>query len=269
MALAKLGMMDDALQQIKYAVQQEPDKSAPLSMLASTYQVSGKIDECVSTYKQYMEKFPGESDISVVRALVASLEKVSQSQKDVIARNPGAATAGDYLAFVTAQSKVRWKKNNGSIKVYIASGSGVKNFMPAFEKAMRQSFADWVAGTGGVVSIQYVGSKDDADIDCFFTDNYAQVSSLAEGGETKMLYDSTGTFRHCSIAILTAHATDNLPPSENEIKGVCLHEIGHSLGLTGHSPNAGDIMYCSETEFESKRPQLSARDLATLKKLYG
>jgi predicted Zn-dependent protease len=250
-------------------VQLEPAKSAPLSMLASVYQSKGQVDEAIDTYKQYLDKFPNESDVTWVRSLIANLQKVSDSQKAVIASHPGADKANDYLPFCTEQSKVRWRKNHGPVKVYIQSGSGVKNFQPAFEKSLRESFSDWVTGTGGVVSVLYVSSKREADIDCLFTDNFGQVSSLAEGGETKMLYDSDGNFEHCSIVLLTAHATDTLPPSENEIRGVCLHEIGHSLGLTGHSPNASDIMYCSETDVESKRPQLSSRDLATLKKLYG
>ncbi len=84
-----------------------------------------------------------------------------------------------------------------------------------------------------------------------------------------MTWTTDGNMSHCTIVLLTAHAADNLPPSVNEIKGVCLHEIGHALGLNGHSPNSNDIMYCSETGSESRRPQLTVRDLATLKKLYG
>ena len=268
-ALSKLGLMDEAIAQIKCAVEQEPDKASPLSMLASTYQGAGQLDNALSAYRLYMQKFAGESDVSFVRALVDDLDKVATIQKEVLAKNPGAANASDYLAFITARAKVRWIKNGTPVKVFIASGKGVRNFTPGFEKALRDSFAEWVSGTGGVLPIKFVGCKDQADIDCFFTDNFGQVSSLAEGGETVMLYDTAGSFKHCSIALLTAHATDSLPPSENEIKAVCLHEIGHALGLTGHSPSAADIMYCSETDQEARHPKLTARDLATLKKLYG
>ena len=268
-ALAKLGQRSEAIEHIKLAVQMEPDKASPLSMLASVYQSNGQLDESISAYKQYLSKFPNESDATLVKALIHDLAKVLSSQQEVIAHNPGVEKAQDYLAFCTANEKVRWKKNGGAVKVYIQSGSGVKNFKPGFDKVLRESFNDWVTGTGGVVSIKFVNSKSDADVDCMFTDNFGQVSSLAEGGETQMHFDSIGGFSHCSIVLLTAHATNTLPPSENELREVCLHEIGHSLGLTGHSPNANDIMYCSESEVETKRPQLTARDLATLKRLYS
>jgi predicted Zn-dependent protease len=145
----------------------------------------------------------------------------------------------------------------------------VKNFYPAFDKGLHDAFTEWVKGMGGAISIQYVKSKQESNIDCFFTDNFSQVHSIAEGGEAQLTWTNDGNFNHCTIVLLTAHAADNLTPSVNEIKGVCLHEIGHALGLNGHSPNSDDIMYCSETNNESKIPQLTARDLATLKKLYG
>ncbi len=265
--LAKLGQKAEAVEHIKRAVQLDPKSASPLSMLASVYQSNGQLEESIATYTDYMNKFPNESDITFVKTLVNDLSKVLAAQKAVIASNPGADTAQDYLVFCTAKEKVRWETR--AIRVYIAPGSGVKNFQSGFDKVLRESFADWVNGTGGLISIQYVNSKSDSDVDCFFTDNFGQVHSLAEGGETQMRFDSTGSFKHCSIVLLTAHATNTLAPTENELREVCLHEIGHSLGLAGHSPDANDIMYCSESEVETKRPQLTARDLATLKRLYS
>ena len=43
------------------------------------------------------------------------------------------------------------------------------------------------------------------------------------------------------------------------------HEIGHALGIWGHSPNAQDALYSSQV---SDPPGISARDINTLKKVY-
>ena len=47
---------------------------------------------------------------------------------------------------------------------------------------------------------------------------------------------------------------------------VARHEIGHAIGLWGHSPNPNDIMYFSQV---SKAPLISSRDLRTLYRVYG
>lgn len=43
------------------------------------------------------------------------------------------------------------------------------------------------------------------------------------------------------------------------------HELGHALGIWGHSPNQNDIMYYSQTR---NIPNISPRDLNTLIKIY-
>jgi predicted Zn-dependent protease len=47
---------------------------------------------------------------------------------------------------------------------------------------------------------------------------------------------------------------------------VARHEIGHAIGLWGHSPNPDDIMYFSQV---NKAPLISSRDLRTLHRVYG
>ena len=43
------------------------------------------------------------------------------------------------------------------------------------------------------------------------------------------------------------------------------HELGHALGIWGHSPEEGDALYFSQV---SNPPQISTRDINTLKKIY-
>jgi hypothetical protein len=48
------------------------------------------------------------------------------------------------------------------------------------------------------------------------------------------------------------------------LENVVAHELGHALGLLGHSPNKNDMMY-SQTDENSK---LTQRDINTIQKLY-
>jgi len=48
---------------------------------------------------------------------------------------------------------------------------------------------------------------------------------------------------------------------------ILLHEMGHALGLTGHSPHPRDVMYKYVTQ--ETRARLTPRDRTTLRELYS
>jgi predicted Zn-dependent protease len=67
------------------------------------------------------------------------------------------------------------------------------------------------------------------------------------------------------------------PPEipEHTLAGIFMHEVGHALGLFGHSDKPNDLMYPAEIQPAAKgRPALihfapvSTRDINTLKKIY-
>lgn len=53
--------------------------------------------------------------------------------------------------------------------------------------------------------------------------------------------------------------------SQADTEATARHELGHGLGIWGHSPVETDVMYDTQTR---QNPQISARDLNTLKRLY-
>lgn len=55
--------------------------------------------------------------------------------------------------------------------------------------------------------------------------------------------------------------------SKDEIKKTALHEIGHALGMNGHSSNSADIMYAAISPKQTS--YLNGRDRATINRLYG
>ena len=54
---------------------------------------------------------------------------------------------------------------------------------------------------------------------------------------------------------------------DGELLKVTLHEIGHAIGILGHSNSINDIMYYSTASTKGTSPSL--RDIDTVNKLYG
>jgi predicted Zn-dependent protease len=79
--------------------------------------------------------------------------------------------------------------------------------------------------------------------------------------------DSEGIARG-TITLLTVPLSPELPMTENRMRTVCLHEIGHALGLGGHTTNPDDIMFYTSSLADVAK-HLSDRDRATLVRLYS
>src|SRR5690606_2112376 len=66
--------------------------------------------------------------------------------------------------------------------------------------------------------------------------------------------------------LVTARRQDGRLADLHDVHGTMLHEVGHALGLLGHSPDPGDVTHA----YGPAGPAvLSARDRATLRALYA
>ncbi|CAM6000051.1 unnamed protein product [Sphagnum balticum] len=152
------------------------------------------------------------------------------------------------------------------LKVYIASGEGVPGFMPQYADFLKAALDAW-ANASHVLTWQKVDAPKDADITCNWVAEMAKTNgaSLVEAGraESTALGHEIKSSRIviCTVAVAGADVTDDT------MKYVCMHEVGHGLGLIGHSPFPSDVMFYSERQ--TKSDGLSNRDKATMAKLYA
>jgi predicted Zn-dependent protease len=130
--------------------------------------------------------------------------------------------------------------------------------------SVRDGILDWTdVASPGVPSFEFVEDKGDADIPIVW-------AAEPDGGWyiAFCAYEGLGQARRLSVShiLVTGRWQDGRLADLHDVHRVLLHEMGHALGLMGHSPDSGDIMGGPPREDVAG---LSQRDRTTLKMLYA
>lgn len=200
--------------------------------------------------------------------------------------------AEDYFAQATRSGIVRWPAQRMPIRVFIKDGSRVPGYQSEFNGILRQSFEDWSRASGGLVRFDTASSADQADIICTWIADPQLLTNKAEAGEAHIYgkrasaadpsVDAASAntaagnagrgstdINRGTILLLTQPLSSGLPVTRNSIRLLCLHEIGHVLGLTGHTIVPSDIMFYSAVSYKDEWRYLSPRDAKTITRLYS
>ena len=126
-----------------------------------------------------------------------------------------------------------------------------------WQKAMQQAVQDWQP----YVALTLVNSAQNADIRISPTPP-RQKSGRVRSAETRYsLYisDQKTLAHRVEIYIRSSQTSQYLSAAAR-------HELGHALGIWGHSLNPADVMYFSQVKAP---PAISARDINTLVQVYS
>lgn len=175
------------------------------------------------------------------------------------------AMKDNYLGSFAKQGLTRWPASSMPLKVYVELASQVKGFRTEFPEILKKAFDEWQSASEDKVKFIFIDSDKNAQIVCRWTDDKSELMSVKEGGNTVLVPDDDGILS-VDMKILTLPPPGAQIASTNYMTRVCLHEVGHALGITGHSPQREDVMY--PTVFPNDAAQLSMRDKNSMVELY-
>lgn len=151
------------------------------------------------------------------------------------------------------------------IKVYVAPFRWYEKSKQqesySYNQMVYDAFDTWSQLSGGLVRFQNVANLDSSQIDI----SWRRVDRHSLGHCQYMINQQALVYSaeiKIGISDGLVHAQYN---DMGEVKHTILHEIGHALGLIGHSDGPDDIMYVPH---QYGVTQVSARDIETLKMLY-
>jgi tetratricopeptide (TPR) repeat protein len=248
---------DQAGIHLQKALSISPDDKSALEDMGSYYQQTGDFKQAVVYFQKYLKLYPDAVDAATIKGLADKLKSMKMATVD--------PSAKDYYADGTQGNFHRFS-GVAPLKVYIAPGEGVPGFMPQYADFLKAALDVW-ANASQVLTWQKVDDPKAADITCKWVAEMAKTdgASLVEAGraESSAMGHEIKNSRIviCTVAVAGADVTDDT------MKYVCMHEVGHGLGLIGHSPFPDDVMFYSERQ--TKSDGLSDRDKATMAKLYA
>ena len=272
-ALLNQNRAEEALSYYEKAASLDPQSEAVYGGWSAAYGALGRLQDSLRINNQLLAKFPNSKMYSKYKNQADNIKE----EIDRLARNNSMVSANgaetsiksdNYLNDSNGLHTNSWRRYGKPISVCLQSGAKLRNWKPGYIAIMEEAFSKWTDSSDGLVRFSFVDDPTEAQIVCGWTDDLNQTSLKKGGelGETRTLVTIKGDLVKANITMLTLSPFDSSPLSEDLIRLTALHEVGHSLGICGHSSNASDIMYFAALAAHS--PELSSRDGATLQALY-
>ncbi len=180
----------------------------------------------------------------------------------------------NYIEVAAMKGQItRWNVNKMPINIFYAYNKKDPTHKPFFLAAVQRSFNLWAKHTEGKLKVKTTNKRDEAQVVIIFKSG---IDNKAPAGKKKKKFISGLTTPHIKNGVLeyfdimfSTLKIDGSPYLETEFYATALHEVGHALGIMGHSSVKGDIMYpVAHNAKDFSSIKLSERDINTIKLLY-
>ena len=215
------------------------------------------------TFALYVNELPDD----IYFENIYTPEKRLAEKRAIINQKVGENYIDSVLSFGTL---VRWNPESFPLKVYVDMPENVPEFhLPEIKNAFKR----WEDATQGFISFVYTDNQDEANIVCSYPENFQRVcesNRTSNASRQYFTYDKDGNIVRSNIELTTKDCNDEVYP-QDLIYAIVLREIGHSLGLRGHSGQfSSNILYYPEANKDhGVRPVINRADINTLRLIYS
>lgn len=257
-----------AVQKLTIASRQDPSNPEVFFALGLAYAQNLQLAQAKSAFEAVLKLTPLASPLGqkayknmgiVSRAMMSSQGNEAKANQiaGVLKK-----TGDNYLGSTISAGKiVHWELSRMPLLVYVGSGAGVDGWSQDMQASVYSGIREWEAATNYKIRFKQVRDPGQANIKIRWQRNF----NHGKVGENP--FESIGDTIVRSDVTIATHIDPNGPVlNSSEIKQIATHEIGHALGLQGHSPYEGDIMYYMMNPAQSGVP--TARDKKTVALLY-
>jgi tetratricopeptide (TPR) repeat protein len=259
LAQMQLANLDEAISEFHLSLKYVPTMIEAMLNLAECYRLQDKLDQSIEWYQNYLELRPNDASVRQTLETVMKHSKLPASEK----------FGSNYLREAIASEMNRWPKGKKIIAVYFDRSTKVPGFRNEFIGVMRDCLTEWSNALGGRIQFTESPLERNADLVCrwIYQPKLGRNDLLLNERGNATLTAHRGEIFHATIKLLTAPSLIGSDVSEDVVRKTCLHEIGHALGIAGHSPNNTDVMFYL-VESPTVQTHLTDRDKQTIAKLY-
>jgi predicted Zn-dependent protease len=167
---------------------------------------------------------------------------------------------------------IRWSLSSMPLKYFVQCDKDTPNY---YYEQIDSAFKDWQRESDEIVKFQKINNPTNANIIISFKGTAPAYNQNTEYkiALTSPIIENEIILKRMKInAFVKTDRNEFLTP--NQVKTVITHEIGHALGIWGHSKDNTSVMYSSLTNpfnFYERRidTPISSKDIDTLKLLYA
>ena len=195
--------------------------------------------QAMEDWKKFVQVAEGREeykfDVARIRARAQILESMPALPE---AMQPGryVAEAGDYYWNISRNSEgEEWSRF--PVKVFLGSAQQLK-----WQEGARKAFDTWAA----VFPMQLVAVAKQADIRMNWEGGYFEPGRVGEEEDWVQIKEEGEGFTARRIAVITMNLSINW--GKDDMRAIVSHELGHALGVKGHSDSKKDIMYMEKQD---------------------
>lgn len=262
LTLLKLGKLLEARKTLEKAITVNPRLDLALLNLGLACEGQGDLSAARKYLLSYIEISGNKEQVDKMKDHVAIIDKTLASGLATTATN-----TDDYFGQILRNQMYPWPKERLPIKLYLTPGDSVDGYKASYGADLQRAVETWSKALASIIEFKQQDKADGADIVVHWSHDFKTALMKAEGGDCKYVADGAG-MKHADITLLTIDPSASDKLNDAKVSWVALHELGHALGINGHSNNPSDVMYFA-APLKNSMPELSARDVRTFKRLYS